>query len=118
MTRTLTALAFALAAIVPIGAQPAPVSPAPPEDAPAASVSDDTPIQLSFQNADINAVVQWLARMTGKSIIPHKDVKCKLSIVSSRKIPLREALQQVYRALALEGYSAIENESTILIVPE
>jgi len=85
---------------------------------PAAGVDRDAMIQLSFKNAQLNTVVQWLAKSTGKSIIPHKDVKCKLNIVSSHKMPLKEALHLVYRALALEGYSAIETKNVIMIVPE
>ncbi|MBN2490881.1 MAG: hypothetical protein JXQ29_08535 [Planctomycetes bacterium] len=116
MTRMLTALALLLAASVLAGAQAEPAAAG--ENPPAVPLSGDTRIQLSFQGADINTVVQWLARTTGKSVIAHKEVQCKLSIVSSQTIPLREALAQVYRALALEGFSAIENASTILIVPE
>jgi len=75
-------------------------------------------IQLSFKGANVTVVVEWLAKMTGKSIIKHKDVKCKLDILSSKKVPVKEAIRLVYRALALEGYSAIENSKVIMLVPE
>lgn len=75
-------------------------------------------IQLSFSNADINVIVKWLAETTGKAIIKHKQVNVKINVLSSKKIPRAEAIRLVYRALALEGFSAIENRDVIMIVPE
>lgn len=79
---------------------------------------DKEGVQLSFKGANITQVVEWLAKMTGKSIIKHKDVKCKLDILSSKKVPVKEAVRLVYKALAMEGYSALENNRVIMIVPE
>jgi len=75
-------------------------------------------IQLSFQGANIEMVVQWLAQTTGKSVLKHPRVQCQLTIVGSKKITKREALNLVYRALALEGFTVIETSKAILIVPE
>src|SRR5436190_15846793 len=75
-------------------------------------------IQLSFQGANIDAVVQWLAKTTGKSVVKHPKVQCQLTIVSSKKLSQRDALNLVYRALALEGFAAIETSKSILLVPE
>lgn len=74
-------------------------------------------IQLSLQGANIDMVVQWLAQTTGKSVIKHPRAQCQLTITSTRKVTQREALNLVYRALALEGFSAIEFNKSILIVP-
>jgi general secretion pathway protein D len=75
-------------------------------------------IQLSFQGANIDMVVQWLSQTTGKSVLKHPQVQCQLTITSSRKVSTREAVNLVYRALALEGFSAIEFTDSILIVPQ
>ena len=75
-------------------------------------------MQLSFQGVEMPQVVKWIAETTGKHIIQDNKAKCKLQIASSRKIPRREALQLVYRALALENVSVIETEDVVLIVPE
>jgi len=75
-------------------------------------------IQLSFQGANIDMVVQWLAQTTGKTVVKHPQVQCQLTITSSKKVSQREAINIVYRALALEGYTAIESSKSILIVPE
>ena len=80
------------------------------------SSSDD--IQLSFQGANVDMIVQWLAQTTGKSVVKHPQVQCQLTIVSSKKISRREAINLVYRALSLEGFTAVETSNSILVVPE
>ena len=74
-------------------------------------------IQLSFQGANVDMVAQWLGQTTGKAVIKHPRVQCQMTIMSSKKIPPREAVNMVYRALALEGFSAVELRDSILIVP-
>jgi type II secretion system protein D len=102
--------------VVP-GAPGAPVIPGQP--APASEpISPDQESQLSFQGANIDMIVQWLAKTSGKSIIKHPRVQCQLTIVNSRKLPMREAMRMVYNALSLEGFTTIESEGSILIVPE
>ncbi|HUS36249.1 MAG TPA: secretin N-terminal domain-containing protein [Verrucomicrobiae bacterium] len=86
-----------------------------PPGAGGAQASDD---QLSFQGANIDMVVQWLAKATGKSVVKHPRVQCQLTIVSSKGLSQRESVNLVYRALALEGFTAIESSKSILIVPE
>jgi type II secretion system protein D len=82
------------------------------------SAGSTNDIQLSFQGANIDMIVQWLAQTTGKSVIKNAQVQCQLTINSSKKMPPREAINLVYRALALEGFTAIEFKSSILIVPQ
>jgi type II secretory pathway component GspD/PulD (secretin) len=75
-------------------------------------------IELSFQGANVDMVAQWLAQTTGKTVIKSPQVQCQLTIMSSKKVPVREAINMIYRALALEGYSAVELSDSILIVPQ
>jgi len=74
-------------------------------------------IQLSFQNASIDMIVQWLAQTTGKSVVKHPQVNCQITISSSKKVSPREAINLVYQALGLQDVSAIEFSKSILIVP-
>jgi type II secretion system protein D len=75
-------------------------------------------MQLSLQGANVDMVVQWLAQTTGKTVIKHPRVQCQLTITSSKKITKREAIDLVYRALSLEGFTATESSSAILLTPE
>jgi type II secretion system protein D len=93
----------------------------PADDAESASGEEEKEpeeIQLSFKGAEINVIVQWLAKTTGKSIVKHPQVQCKLTIVSSESLSVRDALTLVYQALSLEGFSAVETRNSVIIVPE
>src|SRR4029078_9669972 len=70
------------------------------------------------QGANVEMIVQWLAKTTGKSVFKNSKVQCQLTIVSSKKVTQREALNLVYRALSLEGFNTIETSKAIFIVPE
>ncbi len=104
-----------------LSAQNGDVVPATAADGASTAVDADADVdlvQLSFSGASIEVVTTWLAEATGKSLIKHKDVKCSLTIMSSQKLGRREAISLVYDALALEGYTAVENHTVVYIVPE
>jgi type II secretion system protein D len=98
-----------------------PGSPFPPgvttAGAPPRDVQADGRILLSFQNANIDMIVQWLARITGKSVVKHPQVRAQLTIVSSEPLAPRDAIELVYRALSLEGGTVVESDHSILLVP-
>jgi type II secretion system protein D len=74
-------------------------------------------IQLSFQNMQIDQVLQWLSENTGKSVIKFPTAHCQVTIVGTKKVTRREAVTMVYRALGMEGFTAIETSNSILVVP-
>lgn len=86
-----------------------------PEDA--SSAAGDDLIQLSFEGVDVGFLVKWLAEFTGKSIVKHKEVQCQLTILSPERLPRAEALRLVYRALELEGFSVVETDTVLMILP-
>jgi len=92
--------------------------PSDPLNATAPSGTNQDGVELSFQGANIDMVVQWLAQTTGKTVVKHPQVQCQLNVVSSKKVSQREAINTVYRALALEGFTVVETTRSILIVPE
>src|SRR5687768_11950504 len=51
--------------------------------------------QLSFQNAQVDMVVQWLAKTTGKSVVKHPKVQVQLTIVGSKNLTPREQVNLV-----------------------
>jgi type II secretion system protein D len=113
--RVLLAAAVVLAASAPRSIAQVP-QPAPD---PAGAVTTSTNgIQLSFQGANIDMVVQWLAQTTGKSVLKHPQAQCQVTIVGATALSQRDAIALVYRALSMEGFSAIESSNSILIVPE
>lgn len=112
-----------------VSGAPAPGGPPPPGGAAAGSnavpdtatstaTASTNLIQVGFQGAQVDMIVQWLAETTGKTVIKHPRVQCQLTIVSSRKVTQREAVDLVYHALSLEGFNAVETANSILILPE
>lgn len=89
-----------------------------PAELPASAEADTNEIQLSLQGANIDMVVQWLAQNTGKTVIKSPSVQCQLTIASPKKVGAREAVNLVYSALALQGYTVVESGNSILIVPK
>lgn len=75
-------------------------------------------VNLSFKGANIDAIIQWLSKTTGKSIIKHPQANCRVTIVSVGKLPKQEALDLVYHALSLEGFTTADNGKSIIILPE
>ncbi|MGO8697979.1 MAG: secretin N-terminal domain-containing protein [Limisphaerales bacterium] len=75
-------------------------------------------IELTFQNAPIDQVIQWLSENTGKSVVKHPSAHCQITIVGVKKVTREEAVTLIYRALAMEGFTAIESSKSILIVPD
>ncbi len=98
------------------GAPGAPGVPGAPDQA--GSTNSAEGIQVAFQGANVEMVVQWLAQTTGKTVVKHPQVQCQLTIVSSKKVTTREAIDLVYRALSLEGFNAVETRNSILLLPE
>jgi len=90
---------------------------APADGAAAAKKLPTDLIQLSFQNMQIDQVIQWLSENTGKSVVKHPTAHCQITIVATGKVTRREAITMVYRALGMEGFTALETSSSILIVP-
>jgi type II secretion system protein D len=101
---------------------PASTSSAPDASPGAATAANPPPtpaeIQVSFVGADLGALTNWLAQTTGKSVYTHNKVQIRLTVMSPKPLPPREAIRLVYRTLSLEGISAIETDRVIYIVPE
>jgi general secretion pathway protein D len=100
--------------------EPGPAAPnpgTPPKAEPDKAASSDE-VQLSLMGANVDMVVEWLAQNTGKTVIKSPKVQCQMFITSSKKLPKREAITLVYRALALEGFTVTESRKAILITPE
>ncbi len=132
-TAVLLAQICAVSGGTALGQTPPPApTPAPPSNGAPASPATNAPtaggvsthapasedIQVSFQGANIDMIVQWLSTTTGKSVLKHPQAQCQITIVGGKKVSQREAIALVYRALSLEGFNAIESSNSILIVPD
>src|SRR5690606_14688280 len=77
----------------------------PPASQPTAS-TDDT-ITMNMRDADIRALIQWVADQTGRNMVVHRDVKGQVTVLSSKPVTREEAWQVFLAVLQTHGYAAI-----------
>jgi general secretion pathway protein D len=75
-------------------------------------------VTLNFVNADIEAVVKAVAEMTGRNFVLDPKVKGTINIVSARPVPVSLVYPTLLSALRLQGFSAVESDGLVKIVPE
>lgn len=78
----------------------------------------DDAVTLNFVNADIDAVVRAVAEITGKNFVVDPKVKGTINIVSARSVPRGLVYPTFLSALRLQGFTAIEGDGMVKIVPE
>lgn len=76
------------------------------------------PVSLNFQNADIETVIAAIGRITGQNFLIDPRVKGKLNIVTNTPVAPELSYQILLSALRLQGFTAVEGEGVIKIVPE
>ncbi|BEV73358.1 MULTISPECIES: type II secretion system secretin GspD [unclassified Paludibacterium] len=99
----LAGLLFLLAALnTPLGATPA----------------GRESVTLNFANADIETVVRAIGEMTGHNFLLDPRIKGTVNIISSQPVSRALAYQILLSSLRLQGFSAVEGEGVVKIVPE
>jgi general secretion pathway protein D len=80
-------------------------------------VTDDTMITMDFQDVDLNVIIKFMGELTGKNFLVSDQVRGKVTIISPKKITVREAYQVFESALEMSGYSTVPGVDSIKIVP-
>src|SRR5215831_1442526 len=78
----------------------------------------DDAVTLNFVNADIDAVVKAVAEITGRNFVVDPRVKGVINIVSARPVPRSLVYPTLLAALRLQGFTAVETDGLVKIVPE
>ena len=74
-------------------------------------------ITMNMQDAELRAMIQWMADISGKNFIVHKDVKGIATVVSAEPVSVDEAWQMFLQVLELNGFAAVSSGSSVKIVP-
>jgi len=69
----------------------------------------DTQVSMSFDKADIGAVLKFLSMASGTPIVVDPELKGNVTIISLRQIPLSDAFEVVNAALHVRGYTMVGN---------
>ena len=75
-------------------------------------------VTLKFKEADIKAVINSVAEITGKNFIVDPRVKGKVTVISSRPMNSRQIYQVFLSILDVHGYTAVPAGKTIKILPD
>ena len=74
-------------------------------------------LTMNMRDADIRALIQWVADNTGKNIVVHRDVKGKVTVLSPEPLTVDEAYQVFLSVLQVHEYAVIETPEALKIVP-
>jgi general secretion pathway protein D len=72
-------------------------------------------ISFSFQQADIDDVLRFLAEASGKLVFKDSSVSMSLSIRNQSRIKVSEAIKLIQTILALKGFSLVETEDALIV---
>ena len=75
-------------------------------------------INLSFNNADVEAVIATVARATNRSIVVDPKVRGKISLNSSQALTPDQALDSLSTALRMNGFALVNTAEGYRVVTE
>lgn len=84
---------------------------------PATRKGADQYVTLDFDNVNIEVFVKFVSEMTNRNFIIDEKVKGKVTILSPRKIPLRDLYKVFLSVLEINGYATVPVGDMIKIVP-
>lgn len=88
-------------AATPVAAQPAPAL-----------------VTLNMRDADIRALIQWIAEQTHKQIVIDPRVQGRVSIFADQPVTTDQAYQIFLATLQTQGYAATESSGVLKIFPQ
>jgi len=72
-------------------------------------------ISFSFQQADIDDVLRFLADASGKIVFKDSSVATSLTIRNQNRIPVTQAIKLVQTILSFKGYALVETEDALIV---
>ncbi len=85
---------------------------------PPAVANDADTVTLNFVNADIDAVIRAIGKITGKNFLIDPRVRGTLNITTQSPVPKEMTYQILLSALRMQGYTAVEAKGVTKILPE
>jgi general secretion pathway protein D len=80
-------------------------------------LSEDALITMDFQDADLSVVIKFMGELTGKNFLVSDQVRGKVTVISPKKITVREAYKIFESVLEMNGYSTVQGEDATKIIP-
>lgn len=80
--------------------------------------AEEAKVTLNFVNADIESVTKAVSQITGKTFVIDPRVKGIVNVVSGKPVPQSLAYHFLLSALRMQGFTAVESNGVVRIVPE
>jgi len=80
-------------------------------------VPEEAYVTIDFDSVDIPIFIKFISELTGKNFVIDKAVRGKVTIISPKKISVKEAYKVFESVLAVHGYTAVPAGSITKIVP-
>ncbi len=80
--------------------------------------AEEAKVTLNFVNADIESVTKAVSQITGKTFLIDPRVKGTVNVVSGKPVPQSLAYHFLLSALRMQGFTAVESNGVVRIVPE
>ena len=87
------------------------------EDGAAAGEIESKRISMRFKDASLEHILEFVAEVTGYTIVKSADLNMRVTIISPDDMPVDEAFSVLNTTLAIKGYTSIVNERSMKIVP-
>ncbi|MBM4331504.1 MAG: type II secretion system protein GspD [Deltaproteobacteria bacterium] len=78
---------------------------------------EDALITMDFQDVDLSVVIKFIGELTGKNFLVSDQVRGKVTIISPKKITVREAYKVFESVLEMNGFTAVPGADAIKIIP-
>ena len=79
--------------------------------------TQDGLVRIDFENVDLQAMVRFISKVTGKNFVVDDTVRGKVSIVTPDKVSIDQAYQIFLSVLNLKGFTAVQAGPAIKIIP-
>ena len=87
------------------------------EDGVAAGETESKRISMRFKDASLEHILEFVAEVTGYTIVKSADLNMRVTIISPDDMPVDEAFSVLNTTLAIKGYTSILNGRSLKIVP-
>ncbi len=87
------------------------------ENGVAAGEAESKRISMRFKDASLEHILEFVAEVTGYTIVKSADLNMRVTIISPDDMPVDEAFSVLNTTLAIKGYTSILNGRSLKIVP-
>ncbi len=74
-------------------------------------------VTIDFNNVDINVFIKFISELTGRNFVVDNRVKGKVTIISPKKISIKEAYRVFHSVLEVHGFTTLKAGEITKIIP-